>query len=249
MLEYLRRTFVFSLAAAVLAGCASLSGSNPNALWEIVGGQCVPSEKANGTPGNCTAVDLARHYAILKDIFGNTQYLLIPTDRIGGIESPQILAPDAQDYWADAWQARRYVEKRLKKTMPDNQLGIEINSKFRRSQSQLHIHIDCMRPDVIGVLAPHRDDILGKWQWITLDGARYRVMRVDTLTGDDNPFRVVARDQQGSEAMAQQTILVTGTGQTNKDGWLIVNSGLNVENGSGTAEGLLDHDCRIAQHN
>jgi CDP-diacylglycerol pyrophosphatase len=102
---------------------------------------------------------------------------------------------------------------------------------------------------VIGILAPHRDDAPGKWQWITLDGERYRVMRVADLLGDNNPFRVVARDQQGSEAMAQQTILVTGTGETARDGWLIVNSGLNVKDGSGNAEGLLDHECRIAQHN
>jgi CDP-diacylglycerol pyrophosphatase len=249
MLDLLRRSLAVSLAAAALAGCAALPASNPNALWEIVDGQCVPSQKANGTPGNCTLVNLAKHYAILKDIFGHTQYLLIPTDRITGIESPLILAPDAQDYWVDAWEARRFTEQRAKKTMPDNQLGLEINAKARRSQSQLHIHIDCMRPDVIGILAPHRGDVLGQWQWLTLDGERYRVMRVANLEGENNPFRVVARDQQGSAAMAQQTILVTGTGETNKDGWLIVNSGLNIENGSGNAERLLDHECRIAQHN
>jgi CDP-diacylglycerol pyrophosphatase len=245
MRDLLRSIVVLGLAI-IVAGCAELATSNPNALWMIVDNQCVPPAKTSGNPGACTAVDLAQRYAILKDIDGNTQYLLIPTDRITGIESPIVLAPDTPDYWVDAWDARHFVEKRLKLGLPENQLGLEINSQFRRSQSQLHIHIDCMQRDIVEALAPHRDDVLGQWRWTTLGGQRYRVMRVANLSGENDPFLVVARDQQAE--MAKQTILVTGAGPSNKDGWLIVNSGLNVENGSGTAEGLLDHACRIAAH-
>jgi CDP-diacylglycerol pyrophosphatase len=44
-----------------------------------------------------------------------------------------------------------------------------------------------------------------------------------------------------------QTILVTGAGAfADKDGWLVVNSGMEVDNGTGSAEGLLDHACRVA---
>ncbi|CAB3756963.1 CDP-diacylglycerol diphosphatase [Paraburkholderia humisilvae] len=247
MLDFLRKTLVFSLAVLV-GGCASLAASNPDALWEIVNGQCVPSEQTTGKPSVCTKVDLAKRYAVLKDIQGNTQFLLIPTDRVTGIESPLILKPDAPDYWVDAWDSRHYVSERAKVQLPDNQLGLEINSKFRRSQSQLHIHIDCVQPDIVAALAPYRDDVLNQWRPVTLDGQRYRVMRVADLSGENNPFRIVARDHPGSDEMAEQTIFVTGTGQTNKDGWLIVNSALNIEDGSGTAEPLLDHQCVIAKH-
>jgi CDP-diacylglycerol pyrophosphatase len=48
--------------------------------------------------------------------------------------------------------------------------------------------------------------------------------------------------------MAQQTILVTGAGPKDSDGWLVVNSGLELDDGSGTAEGMLDHACRIGMH-
>ena len=240
--------FVAALAVALAASaCARLATVDSNALWKIVDLRCVPSQQATGTPGQCTMVDLDKRYAILKDIVGRSQHLLIPTDRITGIESPLILAPHAQDYWVDAWNARTYVEKSVKRDLPDNQLGLEINSQYRRSQNQLHIHIDCMRGDISAALARHANDAPDEWHWDTLDGNRYRVMRVTALTQADNPFRLVARDNQGAGKMATQTLLVTGAGPSaEKDGWLIVNSGLDLDDGSGSAEGLLDHACRVA---
>lgn len=247
----LRQTILRTIAALALActaaACARLAAVDSNALWKIVDVRCVPSQQATGTPGQCTVVNLDKRYAILKDIVGRSQHLLIPTDRVTGIESPFILAPNAPDYWDDAWTSRLYVEKSVKRTLPDNQLGLEINSQFRRSQNQLHIHIDCMQGKISDALARHAKDTPGEWHWDTLDGQRYRIMRVTSLTQADNPFRIVARDNPNSQAMAMQTVLVTGAGPSAKqDGWLIVNSGLDIDNGSGTAEGLLDHACRVA---
>jgi CDP-diacylglycerol pyrophosphatase len=192
-------------------------------------------------------VDFDKRYAILKDIVGRSQYLLIPTDRISGIESPLVLAPHAPSYWADAWASRDYVNRSVKRTLRDDQLGLEINSQFRRTQNQLHIHIDCMRRDISDALARHVKDAPGEWHWDTLDGSRYRIMRITALSGTSDPFRLVSRDNRNADAMAMQTILVTGAGPSaGKDGWLVVNSGLDADNGSGSAEGLLDHSCHVA---
>ncbi|MGF6770440.1 CDP-diacylglycerol pyrophosphatase [Paraburkholderia sp. GAS199] len=241
-----RGAVVVALAFAATA-CARLAAVDSNALWKIVSLRCVPSQEATGTPGQCTSVDLDQRYAILKDIVGRSQHLLIPTDRITGIESPLILAPDARDYWVDAWTSRVDVEKAVKRSLPDNQLSLEINSQFRRTQNQLHIHIDCLRSDVSAALALHAHDTPGEWRWASLDGNRYRIMRVMSLAQTDNPFRLVARDNPGSDAMATQTILVTGAGPSaEQDGWLVVNSGLDIKDGSGTAEGLQDHACHVA---
>ena len=87
---------------------APCSAADPNALWQIVGGQCVPDEQQHHSPEPCAAVDLAGGYAVLKDIVGDTQFLLIPTTRVTGIESPEILAPGAPNYFAAAWRARRF---------------------------------------------------------------------------------------------------------------------------------------------
>ncbi|MGF6598907.1 CDP-diacylglycerol pyrophosphatase [Paraburkholderia sp. GAS448] len=241
-------TVASMVLAAASAGCAQLAAADSNALWKIVDGQCVMSMRSAGNPGFCARVDLAGHYAILKDINGSSQYLLIPTVRVPGIESPSLLDHDAPRYWSAAWDSRTYVEKAVKKPLGDNQMGLEINSAYRRSQSQLHIHIDCMRADVIDALARHRENTPGKWHWDTIDGNRYRIMRVTALTEGDDPFRIVARDRAASDAMASQTVLVTGAGPSAaSDGWLIVNSGLDLDEGSGSAEPLLDHACKIAR--
>src|SRR5258707_15471950 len=99
--------------AALLVALSAIRGiaADPDALWKIVHDRCVPNEEKTGLPAPCTAVDLAggegRGTAVLKDLVGVAQFLLIPTSRLGGIESPELLAPDAPNYWVPAWQARR----------------------------------------------------------------------------------------------------------------------------------------------
>ncbi|WP_322046686.1 CDP-diacylglycerol diphosphatase [Paraburkholderia sp. J67] len=236
------------IAAMAVSGCVRLSTFDANGLWKVVGGQCVPNARDKGDPGPCTTVDFQKRYAVLKDISGRAQYLLIPTDRVSGIESPDILYAGSPEYWAGAWAAGRHVDEKLKTTLAPTQLGLEINSSTQRSQNQLHIHVDCMRNDIIDALAPYRHDAPGSWRWATLDGKQYRVTRVTHLTERSNPFRVVSRDLEAQQSMAAQTILVTGAGpDTARDGWLVVNSGQDVDGGTGTAEGLLDHSCALAK--
>src|ERR1051325_9340828 len=141
-----------AVALGLLLPSVAARAFDPNALWKIVSGQCVPNQLAHGDPKPCVEVDLkdgAEHgYAVLKDLHGATQYLLIPTQRIVGIESPELLAPNAANYFADAWNARGFVEKALGHALPIDALGLAVNSKLARTQNQLHVHIDCVRPDV-----------------------------------------------------------------------------------------------------
>lgn len=243
----LRNSLLVALLAAA-GGCARLSTVDSNGLWKVVGGQCVPDARDHGNPAPCASVDFQRREAVLKDLAGRAQYLLIPTDRVAGIESPEILYAGSPEYWSGAWTAGHYVEKKLGRPLAANQLGLEINASQRRSQNQLHIHVDCLRADVTEALAPYRRDPPGAWRWTTLDGKRYRVTRVTSLEDRSNPFRVVARDLGAQQSMGAQTILVTGAGpDAARDGWLVVNSGLDVDGGTGTAEGLLDHGCAFAR--
>jgi CDP-diacylglycerol pyrophosphatase len=238
-------------ATALMAGCETLAAADPNALWQIVHLDCAPAARTTGGTGMCSDVDLSHRYAILKDRNGVAQHLLIPTERISGVESPQVVAPDAENYWADAWNARSYVQASLTTAhhdpLKDDQLGLEINSADRRSQQQLHIHIDCMGASAIEALARHRNDAPGRWTWDTIDGARYRIMRVSGPAFDVNPFDIVARDKLRPDAMGMQTILVTGASPSaERDGWLILDSGTDVDGGTGSAEVLLDHRCNVA---
>jgi CDP-diacylglycerol pyrophosphatase len=247
-----RRSFVLAACAAlVAAGCSVLAAADPNALWQIVNFDCVPAARTTGKTGLCATVDLPGRYALLKDRSGVAQHLLIPTDRISGIESPLVLAPNAPNYWADAWDARRYVEAALKRAqrapLPDDQIGLEINSAMRRSQEQLHIHIDCMHPDATAALARHRNDPPRAWTWDTIGGARYRIMHVPGPSFDFNPFDLAAGPRTSPDLMAGQTILVTGAGPSATEaGWLVLDSSLDTDGGTGSAETLLDHQCTAA---
>lgn len=206
------------IAAALWTPVAARSVFDPNALWKIVHGQCVPNQEQHGDPKPCAEVNLkdgaARGYAVLKDINGPTQYLVIPTARIVGIESPELQAPGAVNYFAAAWQARSFVEKTLGRDLPRDNVGLAVNSVLARSQSQLHIHVDCVRADVRGTLARLRSSIGDKWAPLSepVGGHPYWAMRVmgPTLDGH-NPFKLLADGVPRARAhMKLRTLVAVG---------------------------------------
>lgn len=85
---------------------------------------------------------------VLKDRNGPLQYLLMPTAKITGIESPQVLQPDTANFFALAWQARHFMADKLGKPIDDAAISLAINSEYGRTQNQLHIHISCLQPAV-----------------------------------------------------------------------------------------------------
>jgi CDP-diacylglycerol pyrophosphatase len=131
----------FFATCAVLA--TSVAAADRGALWRIAHDQCAPDEEAHHDPAPCVRVDLKggidKGYVILKDRVGIAQFLLIPTRRIAGIESPDLLAPSAPNYWAAAWQNRTYVMAAVKRNLAWNTVGLAINSALSRSQDEFHI--------------------------------------------------------------------------------------------------------------
>jgi CDP-diacylglycerol pyrophosphatase len=237
---------------AVLAtvACSPQAVADPNALWTIVNGQCVPDQRNNDNPAPCALVDLdggePRGSAVLKDLVGATQFLLIPTARIGGIESPQILAAYAPNYFADAWRARSFVEVRAGRELPRDWLSLAINSADARSQDQLHIHVDCVRADVRQALIAHADDIGTTWQPlpVTLAGQQYRAMEILGEELDSvNPFRLLADDLPAGDTMGVQSLVVIGDiGADGRPGFVLLAGRADAASpGSGHGEDLQDH--------
>jgi CDP-diacylglycerol pyrophosphatase len=231
---------------------AAAQASNPNALWQIIHGQCVPDQRQHRNPDPCVAVSLFGGFAVLKDLVGPEQYLLIPTRQISGIESPELLAPFSRNYFADAWQARGFVVRAVGPAVPRDMLSLVINSQVGRSQNQLHIHIDCVRADVRDTLLRNRGNI--GWRWAMLDeplaGQHYRAMRVagPTLFGH-NPFKLLASGVPGARAdMGQHTLVVVGMQFGRVPGFVILDDQADVAHGDwGNGEELQDHyGCRPA---
>jgi CDP-diacylglycerol pyrophosphatase len=239
-----------ALGILLLAPMA-LMAKDPDALWNIVNGRCVPDQKAISLPAPCRLVDLKARYAVLKDLVGATQYLVIPTDRISGIESPAILLPGAPNYWEAAWQARRLVAESAGKPVPRDAIALAINPPASRSQNQLHIHIDCVRRDVRDALREAQGTIGPTWTPFDFPhtGERYLAMRVEAEDlSQVRPFRLLADNNPAAAAdMGAQTLVVVGASfGDGKNGFYLLNDHVDlILRDSAHGEALLDHACAV----
>ena len=254
------RVFAAAVALGAAAGwllAAAPQALNPrDALWALVHEECVPDQMNSHQPRPCVQVELRdgieKGFAVLKDMRGETQFLLIPTARVSGIESPLAWAPDAPNYFADAWDARSYIDDALHRTLPRDDVGLAINSIASRSQDQLHIHMDCVQPDLQKTLREHEASI-GP-QWAPLDapfpGHHYYVAMwvPGERLGSSNPFQLLANGLPGAQKnMGDRTLVVVGYTRTNGiAGFVILEDQVNrASHDSAHGEDLLDHTCRV----
>jgi CDP-diacylglycerol pyrophosphatase len=257
---------VLTLQLVAVAICAGLMAAmNPHvaladrsALWTITHDKCVPDQESHQNPAPCETVDLKggeqQGYVILKDIRGATQFLLIPTRRISGIESPEILTPDLPNYWEKAWQARRFVEERVKHSLAWNMIGLAINSSVDRSQDQLHIHIDCINPEVRNTLIRHAGEIGPTWAALPFDlaGKRYSARRLDTAELEtQDPFKILAASlPDAGRDMPLETLAVVGIDfPGDRKGFVLLAAHADpAKSVAAHSEDLLDHSCAVARH-
>jgi CDP-diacylglycerol pyrophosphatase len=240
------------LAWSVISLAATPAHADRMALWNIVHGQCVPHAEAGQPPKPCDSIDLRggedRGVALLKDLRGVAQMLAIPTRRVTGIEDPIVLAPEASDYFAAAWAGRASLEAHLGRPARREAVGLAINSMFSRSQDQLHIHVDCMSPDVAATLASYQGGLDTQWRPMTvaLHGRRYWARRLDSDDlSDASPFRLLGDGVEGAKSeMGLWSILAVGATFEGKPGFILLADHAELAAG-GHAEDLQDHDCTI----
>ncbi|MGK3143692.1 CDP-diacylglycerol diphosphatase [Pantoea sp. C2G6] len=218
---------------------------NSDALWQIVSEKCEPHQRERGEPSPCQRVDLTQRYVMLKDIHGPLQYLLIPLDRISGIESPQLLRPATPDYFALAWHERQLLAQRRGAPIDDRVLSLAINAQYGRTQNQLHIHLSCLRPDVrqqLDRLTPQLDT---RWQAVTLRNHRYW-LRAVTPAGLSQPgafIRLASELPQARGEMGRYGLALAALSDGRlvlmaiRRDWLRLNSG--------SAEEVQDHRCQL----
>lgn len=188
------------LLLVVLAGGPSASATPEplSVLWPIVQ-YCLAPQHDAGAPA-CFLTDKARGYALLKDIRGPTQVLLVATDRRYGIEDPRIEAADAPNYFAAGWAARRCVSRLAGREVPDGEISLAINSMRGRTDGQLHIHVDRIRLEVAAKLGPDVAELM-------FGTHRYAVRRIASLKGINLFAEEAAR---GEGATGEETIVVAG---------------------------------------
>ena len=245
-----------AICTPLLTACALVTqgiARDPDALWRVVHDVCVPDQQIFASPAPCAEVDIAAGYVILKDpdSIAPTHFLLVPTARITGIEDPALLSPGAPNYWAQTWRARRYVDQRAGRVLGRDELSLAVNSIYGRSQGQLHIHIDCIKPAVRAALHAHASDIGPNWAPfpVPLAGEPYLAQRIDgsDLAGA-NPFRLLAALPEARAAMGEQSLVVTGeTGAAGRPGFILLAGRTDPGFGNKWGEALQDHRCALAQ--
>jgi CDP-diacylglycerol pyrophosphatase len=246
------------IAACALFSLTPIWALDRLALWELVSNRCFPHFLASKDPAPCESIDLldaSKGTAILKDAIGATHFLAIPTRQIKGIESPEVLDPNAPNWFARAWNARRFVFARLGKTLPREAIGLAINSQLSRSQDQLHIHIDCVKIDVANALIGGLAGIRLDWSDppLVLLGRTFAARRLDQPELDGiNPFRLVA---SGPAALAQwdmghATIVIVGATLAGGAEGFVLLAGHSDPAAADWGHGsdLLDRSCAIANN-
>lgn len=152
------------LAAIAIALFYGLKPDHPDALWRIVSQQCLPNQQAHDNPAPCAQVDVQAGFVVFKDRNGPLQYLLMPSAKITGIESPAVLDAATPNFFAQAWRARHVMAERYGKPIDDGDISLAINSEYGRTQNQLHIHISCLLPAVKQRLAQIGPYFIKQWQ-------------------------------------------------------------------------------------
>lgn len=237
-----------TLFLGLLMGAKCGSAENRDALRQIVQNQCVPSWRERRDAEPCEEVHLSDDqstqggYAILADRKGGAHFLLIPTTTISGIEDQALRTGDVPNYFAAAWLARNLVARVYAKPLSRNYIGLAINSKYTRSQDQLHLHIECIRSRVHAALAEHAGEMTQTWLPIMLDGVLFHALR---MPGDErvefNPFELLQKNPPPTAGEpAGYTLVLTGLDFEDGPGFVVL-AGHNVIGG----EKLLDSECKI----
>lgn len=240
-------TLLFCLAVLAAALHPRPAQADADALWNKVVQVCIKSDPATNKANPCDVVNTEAGYVVVKDLCGPTQFLLLPTRRLSGIESPDLQG--TRDYFADAWANRGWVEKRAGRQLKPEEIALSLNSIDRRSQNQFHIHIDLARPDLAAALRPYQHDPAGAWSLFRYQGHDYHLSRLSDLTLQ-NPIELVRlRVAAANGVMRHQAIALIGaTFDDGSRGFYLLNSEYDgTQDGSGWAEELeIDHprsDC------
>lgn len=247
----MKRGAVFTISGVLLCGLLLAAAwkwrGNPDALWHIVSQQCVPDQQQRQNPSPCLTVDLDRGYTLFKDQNGPLHDLLIPVDKVSGIEDPALGRHLLPHYFAQAWRHRSILSEGLKRPIPDQFVSVAINSRYGRSENQLHVHIACLRPDVFTALNQQANTLDEQWRLLPtrLKGHMYAARILSAADADALDPLEVLREYVDAQAdvMSNYGLLMT----PRADGSLVLLTthlsltGLNL----GSAGELQDYRCDL----
>jgi CDP-diacylglycerol pyrophosphatase len=219
-----------------------------SALRQIVQEQCVVNWQEHHNPAPCERVVLAdpkdgsSGYAVLAAPGGGAHYLLVPTRAMAGIESSELLDPDAPNYFAEAWHARGLMNSFVGHDVPRSAVGLAIGIGVSRAQDQFHVNIECLQQDAFRALRASADNFVDAWSPISIAGSIYQARRIMGEGLDaSNLFELLATlSPDARHHMGNYTLVVAGMQFKGGPGFVLMT-------GTGpSGEILLDSTCAVA---
>lgn len=251
-IDHFQRCTVF-WRAVILGGIFLLTGcARSDALWGVVDNLCMTNYQQTRNPAPCQQVYMMQGKGEGISIIQNPRhpyhFILVPTVATAGIESSRLLANSTPDYFGYAWLMRYRLAAVYGRPVPDDMLGMAINSAYGRSQNQLHIHLTCLREDVRRQLLAERPYIKDEWQPLPdkLLGHQYysRSVLQPTAMGI-YPVRSLARDFHLSSAeLAEYGVAMVSTNFNGQPGFILLTTKRERGNRA-SVESLLDKNCEI----
>lgn len=248
-----------SLVFALVLGCAQKVEKpvvvKSDALWNIINTNCVPHFEDGKAENQCAEVHMQegrdRGYVVFKDQRGVLQYLLMPTRKIAGMESPELLEANSPNYFNLSWVHRTAMEKLYEGPIAKENISLAINSAFGRSQNQLHVHISCPKIEVQKELSSQAKSIPKTWgplpkKIIGFDMLARRISEKELAK--ENAFHLMAKEipnaekEMGEYGLAMMA-LPAKKGKPTELVLLALKRDRTVSERGGSIEHIQDHDC------
>lgn len=236
-------------AVAVCLGWTAATAENRNALRDIVEDRCLVHWLQSHSADPCLRVELpepngARNgYAVLADRKGGAHFLVIPTRLISGIESRELQEAGTPNFFEGAWSVRAELAGAVGTALPRQYVGMAVNSRYARSQDQLHIHVECLHSLIYASLQASADRLTDLWTPIEVPGWHLLARRVlSEGLGSADPFKLLAAGLAGTQnSLGDYSLLVAGMNFRAGPGFAVL-----AGSGPGT-ERLLDSTCALAK--
>ncbi|MBV9079263.1 MAG: CDP-diacylglycerol diphosphatase [Methylobacteriaceae bacterium] len=215
------------------------------ALWWVVQA-CELNQRVFRIGFPCLQVELPGErgpgMTVLRAPGSATHIVLVPTARIAGIESPEVLADAAGAFWREALAARRFVVEGSRGRVPLRAVALAINSAETRSQDQLHIHAECLHPRELAQLRAEARRAADGWLAFQdpMDGDRYDGRRVSRAELDQgNLFRLLLTAPEGGQGLARLKVFLIEESTVAGSFFVAVTSSDET-----SVESILDEGCR-----
>ena len=245
----MRRALLAAFLVAVPIPAAAGPDPSRDVLWAALK-TCVLAKRVANRTFPCLSVDLGDGgrpgSAVLRAPGEPTHIVVMPTDTVAGLEARVLQGPAGTAYWRAALAARPFVSDALNGKLPPGAVGLAVNSARGRSQDQLHIHLDCLRPSVLKAVRAHGRQVRHTWSRfpVPLTGDRFYALRVpEAEAAQFNPFAAL-HTLPGARPDLHRTsfaALATPPGDP-EPGYIL----LAYRAPNASAEDVMDHSCTAA---